>query len=51
MKFKISDTDYKLSSDKSLGVPQPPFQKNIPENAPILNLPRFYYGVHKELKR
>lgn len=43
MKSKISDTDYKLSSDMSLGVPQPPFQKNIPENAPIINLPEINY--------
>jgi hypothetical protein len=39
MKSKICDTDYKLLSDMALGVPQPPFQKTIPENAPIINLP------------
>jgi SagB-type dehydrogenase family enzyme len=39
MKSQISDTDYKLSSDMSLGVSQPQFQKTIPENSPIINLP------------
>lgn len=39
MKSKISDIDYKLSSDMSLGVPQPQFQKAVPKNALIINLP------------
>jgi SagB-type dehydrogenase family enzyme len=43
MKSKISDTDYKLLSDMSLGIPQPPFQKSIPENAPIINLPEINF--------
>lgn len=39
MKSLVSDTDYKLSSDMSLGVPQPEFQKTIPENSLVINLP------------
>lgn len=39
MKSKICDTDYKLLSDMALGVPQPTFQKTIPENSLIINLP------------
>jgi len=38
MKSQIGDIDYKLSSDMSLGVAQPSFQKTIPNNAPIINL-------------
>jgi SagB-type dehydrogenase family enzyme len=39
MKSQVSDTDYKLSADMSLGVPQPQFQKTIPENSIVINLP------------
>lgn len=39
MKSRIGDMDHKLSSDISLGVPQPAFQKAVPKGAPIIDLP------------
>lgn len=39
MKSKVGDTDFKLNSDISHGVAQPPFQSAIPEDALIIDLP------------
>lgn len=39
MKSKISDVDLKLTSDIARGVPQPAFQKAVPENALTIDLP------------
>lgn len=39
MKSKICDIDHKLASDMAIGVPQPSFQKAIPDNALVIDLP------------
>lgn len=39
MKSPICDMDIKFISDIACGVPQPPFQKVVPENAQIVSLP------------
>lgn len=39
MKSKICDTDYKLTADIANGVQQPIFQRPVPQNTKIIDLP------------
>lgn len=39
LKSQIGDTDFKLKTDISCGVPQPPFQTPVPGDALIIDLP------------
>ena len=39
MKSKINEVDYKAKTDMTLGIPQPQFQKELPKEAMIIDLP------------